>query len=61
MELSALAATDSLTGLKSRREFDRALRVIPRQPFAVLSVDVDGLKATNDSQGHAAEDAAWPC
>jgi len=50
-----------LTGLKNRREFDRAQRAIPRQPFGVLSVDIDGLKATNDSHGHAAEDAAWPC
>ena len=57
MELSALASTDSLTGLKNRREFDRALRTIPRQPFAVLSLDVDGLKATNDAYGHAAGDA----
>ncbi len=57
MELSALASTDSLTGLKNRREFDRALRSIPRQPFAVLSVDVDGLKATNDVHGHPAGDA----
>jgi diguanylate cyclase (GGDEF)-like protein len=57
MELSALASTDSLTGLKNRREFDRALRTIPRQPFAVLSLDVDGLKATNDTHGHAAGDA----
>ena len=56
MELSALASTDSLTGLKNRREFDRALRTIPRQPFAVLSLDVDGLKATNDAHGHAAGD-----
>jgi len=57
MELSALASTDSLSGLKNRREFDRALRTIPRQPFAVLSLDVDGLKATNDAHGHAAGDA----
>jgi diguanylate cyclase (GGDEF)-like protein len=57
MELSALASTDSLTGLKNRREFDRALRTIPRQPFAVLSLDVDGLKTTNDVHGHPAGDA----
>jgi diguanylate cyclase (GGDEF)-like protein len=57
MELSALASTDSLTGLKNRREFDRAVRTIPREPFAVLSLDVDGLKAINDSEGHAAGDA----
>jgi diguanylate cyclase (GGDEF)-like protein len=57
MELAALASTDSLTGLKNRREFDRALRTIPRLPFAVLSLDVDGLKAINDSEGHTAGDA----
>jgi diguanylate cyclase (GGDEF)-like protein len=56
IELAALASTDALTGLKNRREFDRALRTIPRLPFAVLSVDVDRLKDINDSQGHAAGD-----
>jgi diguanylate cyclase (GGDEF)-like protein len=56
MELAALASTDALTGLKNRREFDRAMRTIPRLPFAVLSLDVDGLKAINDSEGHAAGD-----
>ena len=56
MELSALASTNSLTGLKNRREFDRAIRTIPRQSFAVLSLDVDGLKTTNDTEGHAAGD-----
>jgi diguanylate cyclase (GGDEF)-like protein len=57
IELAALASTDALTGLKNRREFDRALRTIPRLPFAVLSVDVDRLKDINDSQGHPAGDA----
>ncbi len=57
MELSALASTDSLTGLKNRREFDRALRTIPRLPFAILSLDVDRLKETNDTEGHSAGDA----
>jgi diguanylate cyclase (GGDEF)-like protein len=57
MELSALASTDSLTGLKNRREFDRALRTIPRLPFAILSLDVDRLKEVNDSDGHSAGDA----
>jgi diguanylate cyclase (GGDEF)-like protein len=57
MELSALASTDSLTGLKNRREFDRALRTIPRLPFAILSIDVDRLKEINDTEGHSAGDA----
>jgi diguanylate cyclase (GGDEF)-like protein len=56
-ELSALASTDSLTGLNNRREFDRALRTIPREPFAILSLDVDCLKDINDAHGHAAGDA----
>jgi diguanylate cyclase (GGDEF)-like protein len=56
MELAAIASTDALTGLKNRREFDRALRTIPRLPFAVLSLDVDGLKEINDREGHAAGD-----
>ena len=56
-ELSEQASTDSLTGLKNRREFDRALRTIPRQPFAILSIDVDHLKQTNDRHGHPAGDA----
>ena len=57
MELAALASTDALTGLKNRREFDRAMRTIPRLPFAVLSLDVDSLKKVNDSEGHGAGDA----
>jgi diguanylate cyclase (GGDEF)-like protein len=57
LALAALASTDALTGLNNRREFDRALRTIPRLPFAVLSVDVDRLKEINDSEGHAAGDA----
>ena len=57
LELSSLASTDSLTGLKNRREFDRALRTVPRLPFAVLSLDVDRLKEINDAEGHAAGDA----
>ncbi|MHB8719752.1 MAG: EAL domain-containing protein [Candidatus Dormibacteria bacterium] len=56
-QLSALASTDQLTGLKNRREFDRALRTIPREPFSVLSIDVDCLKDANDAYGHAAGDA----
>ena len=57
IELAAIASTNSLTGLKNRREFDRAVRTIPRLPFAVLSLDVDRLKEINDTDGHAAGDA----
>jgi diguanylate cyclase (GGDEF)-like protein len=57
LQMSELAATDTLTGLRNRREFDHALRAIPRRPFAILSLDVDHLKDTNDDHGHEAGDA----
>ena len=52
--MGALAATDPLTGLRNRREFDRAMKAIPRGPYAILSIDVDHLKETNDEYGHDA-------
>lgn len=58
------ASTDALTGLLNRRAFDEALTQeaaraarYPR-PFSVAMVDVDGLKAINDSDGHGAGDTA---
>jgi diguanylate cyclase (GGDEF)-like protein/PAS domain S-box-containing protein len=56
MRMAELASTDRLTGLKNRREFDRILGTIPRQPFAVLAIDVDHLKHVNDEFGHEAGD-----
>jgi diguanylate cyclase (GGDEF)-like protein/PAS domain S-box-containing protein len=55
--LAEVAATDPLTGLRNRREFDRLLATIPRQRFAICAVDVDGLKYVNDEFGHEAGDA----
>src|SRR5207302_6557095 len=55
-ELQELASTDPLTGLKNRREFDRMLRTIPREPLAAVAIDIDHLKAINDSLGHDAGD-----
>jgi diguanylate cyclase (GGDEF)-like protein/PAS domain S-box-containing protein len=54
--LEELAATDPLTGLRNRRDFDRMLRTVPRESFAVLAIDVDNLKRVNDEFGHAAGD-----
>ena len=54
--LAASAATDSLTGLKNRREFERVLGHQPRGHYAVLAIDVDNLKPINDAHGHEAGD-----
>ena len=57
-----LLETDALTGIRSRYAYIRALSeyqrrgVLPRG-LAVFSIDVNGLKQVNDSQGHAAGDA----
>jgi len=55
--LVANAATDPLTGLSNRREFERVLSNLPRTRFAVLAIDVDNLKPINDEYGHEAGDA----
>jgi diguanylate cyclase (GGDEF)-like protein len=62
MKLRDQVAFDELTGVLRRaagvaaveREMSRARR--QRSPLCAVFVDVDGLKATNDSQGHAAGD-----
>ncbi len=56
--LATLAGTDPLTGLANRREFERLLALPPAGRFAILAIDVDGLKAINDTYGHDAGDAA---
>ena len=62
--LTEQATHDELTGLFNRRGFDfgldRELARVARypRPLSLLLVDVDCLKAINDSGGHAAGDAA---
>ncbi|MGH8859927.1 MAG: GGDEF domain-containing protein [Jatrophihabitantaceae bacterium] len=51
------ARTDALTGLGNRLRWNEALataqeRVNSGSPIAVITVDVDGLKAINDTYGH---------
>jgi diguanylate cyclase (GGDEF)-like protein len=61
-ELEWLAHTDALTGLFNlrylRQQMDLLLGLQQRygHPFALLLLDVDGLKRVNDSYGHAAGD-----
>jgi diguanylate cyclase (GGDEF)-like protein/putative nucleotidyltransferase with HDIG domain len=56
------AATDPLTGLPNRRSFferlERELASRDGAPLSVAIVDANGLKALNDSFGHAAGDEA---
>jgi diguanylate cyclase (GGDEF)-like protein len=60
--VSAAALTDALTGVLNRRGFiDAAERELARarrygRPFVLAFVDVRGLKAVNDSEGHLAGD-----
>ena len=63
-QLYAMATVDKLTGTYMRRFFDQwflrelrtAFRI--RQPLCLLMIDMDGLKAINDGEGHIAGDQA---
>lgn len=61
-EAERQALTDSLTGLGNRRAFEQELERTLKQAaerqreFTVLSFDLDGLKAINDTHGHAQGD-----
>jgi diguanylate cyclase (GGDEF)-like protein len=63
-ELEWLANTDALTGLYNVRYLQAHLRHLLGiqerygHPFAVLVLDIDGLKRINDAYGHAAGDRA---
>jgi diguanylate cyclase (GGDEF)-like protein len=62
-QLELLSATDGLTGLANRRQFDqhlysewqRSLR--SGQPISLLLIDIDHFKRYNDRYGHLAGDA----
>lgn len=63
LEVHRMATTDELTGLANQRGLLEVARDYPRKrrsgdlDLAVVYVDVDGLKAVNDTHGHAAGDA----
>jgi diguanylate cyclase (GGDEF)-like protein len=60
--LAKAALTDSLTGLRNHRAFQEDLastlrrRARERGPTALIMLDLNGLKAVNDTQGHQAGD-----
>lgn len=62
-ELSTLASSDHLTGLRNRASFDSELRRVTSsclrtgKPFALLLLDIDHFKEANDTLGHQAGDA----
>jgi len=61
-ELTHQAAHDALTGIPNRREFERRLEELLRQPLvpglahAVCYLDLDQFKVVNDTCGHVAGD-----
>lgn len=61
-QVEELAVTDALTGLRNRRawedELNRELARASRtgHPISVVLLDIDGLKAVNDEDGHQAGD-----
>jgi len=61
--VEVLARTDALTGVGNRRAFDVRIAELSRsaadsREVAMIVVDVDGLKAINDAEGHEAGDRA---
>ncbi|MGH2862903.1 MAG: diguanylate cyclase [Steroidobacteraceae bacterium] len=56
-DLKRAALTDPLTSLVNRRGLGELVRERGgRRPLTVLAIDIDGLKAVNDRDGHAAGD-----
>ena len=53
-----LTKVDSLTGLLNRQAFYADIEKNPESITAAISIDMNGLKAVNDLDGHAAGDAA---
>ena len=53
-----LTRKDSLTGLLNRQAFYADIRNNPEDITALVSLDMNGLKAINDTEGHAAGDEA---
>ncbi len=57
-KLTSIAFADALTGLANRAKADSVFEELDRsrEDYCLVSVDVNGLKETNDKLGHAAGD-----
>lgn len=57
-ESERISSTDPLTGLANRRAFERALegRIVLKETFCLVIVDLDDFKIVNDRFGHLAGD-----
>ena len=53
-----LTKNDALTGLLNRQAYYASVKHNPKDVTAFVSIDMNGLKAINDSQGHIAGDEA---
>ena len=56
--IQQLAKKDSLTGLLNRKAYYADVCRNPEDVTAIISIDMNGLKVINDTQGHAAGDEA---
>jgi diguanylate cyclase (GGDEF)-like protein len=58
LELMRLSHTDPLTGSLNRRGLEQHVEraIAAGVPFAIVTLDLDGLKGVNDRDGHAAGD-----
>jgi len=57
-QILQLTKKDSLTGLLNRHAFYADLATNPEDLSALVSIDMNGLKTINDTEGHAAGDNA---
>jgi diguanylate cyclase (GGDEF)-like protein len=55
-QLQHQATHDALTGLPNRQHLQTHAEALTGEALAVLLLDLDGFKAVNDTQGHAAGD-----
>ena len=55
-KLQEMSTIDALTGLNNRYALAARIKALVNRPFAVINLDVNGLKEVNDTDGHDAGD-----